>query len=215
MILNVGVGAWHPRGTERLGNSLAKHTPTGTHYITWTHNYPPDSPTHSESNYAFKSYAFQWAIKEGFDIAIWMDSSMFLKKDLQPIIDVIQKDGHFLLRNGWTSGEWCCDNQLEPLGLSREEALQVPLLIAGLMGFDLRNKRSLKFLNEWHLLTPHFSGEWTNTGKCSEDQRVLGSRHDQTFASVISHRLGMEWLNPQGWFDYDIDKDAIVVARGM
>lgn len=220
VILNVGVGGWHPRGSERLGKSIQEIHPElwesgSIEFLSLTTSYPPNSPTHEQAPYGFKPYAFQWAIENNYDIAIWMDSSMWLKKSIQPIIDIIKEKGYFLLRNGFTSGEWCCDDQLEPLEITREESFTIPHLIAGLMGFNLKDELSLEFLQRWLKSVPHFLGEWTNTGKCSSDARVLGSRHDQTFASVISHKLGMEWQDPQGYFDYDINKDAIVVAQGM
>ena len=220
VILNVGVGGWHPRGSERLSKSIQAIHPElwengSVEVMLWVNSYPSDSPTHQQSNYAFKPFAFQWAIDNGFDVAIWMDSAVYLKKPLQPILDIITKQGHLLFRNGWTSGEWLCDNQLEPLGITRDEANQIGHIMACVMGFDLKNVRSIQFLSEWKRLSAYFSGEWTNTGNCSSDNSVLGSRHDQSFASIISNRLKMNWTNPQGLINYNINEDSIMVTQGM
>lgn len=220
VIINVGVGGWHPKGSQRLGDSIASIHPElwesqDIQFMSWTTEYPVGSPTHQQAPYGFKPYAFLWAIENNYDIAIWADSAVWPKKSIHPLIDIINKQGHLLFQNGWTSGEWMCDNQMEALGLTRDEALQIPHLMACVMGFDLRNERSIEFLKQWISYTKDFLGEWTNTGLCSEDKRVLGSRHDQTFASVISHRLGMDWTNPKGLVSYDINEDSILVTQGM
>lgn len=220
MILNVGVGGWHPRGSERLTKSIHAIHPEiwesgSIEVMSWTAGYPPDSPTHQEAPYGFKPYAFKWASEQGYDIVIWMDSAVWAKKSIQPLIDQIKEKGHLLFKNGWTSGQWLCDNQLGPLNLSREQSLEIPHLMACVMGFDLNYPTSLTFLDQWIELVPHFKGEWSNTGICSTDNGVLGSRHDQSFASVISHRLGMEWTDPKGLISYDINEDSILVTQGM
>lgn len=219
-ILNVGVGGWHPKGTERLGKSINLFHPEiweeqEIHFLSWTNSYPPNSPTHQQAPYGFKPYAFLYAIQHDYDLAIWMDSAVWLKKSIQPLIEIITKQGYLLFQNGWTNGEWLCDDQLEALGLTREDALKIPHLMACVMGFDLKNLKSQQFLRTWLDHTKDFRGEWTNTGPCSPDKRVLGSRHDQSFASAISVWLGMEWISPEGLISYNINDDSILVTQGM
>lgn len=144
-----------------------------------------------------------------------MDSSVYLKKSIQPIIDLIEKEGQFMLLNGWKAGEWLCDNQLTALGITREESMNHKQLIGGVIGLNMNDQRALEFLDQWTKLSPHFKGPWTACPECSADERVLGSRHDQAFASVISTQLGMEWKEPQGYFDTNINADSILVAQGM
>lgn len=212
VILNVGVGGWHPKGSRRLSASIVTQ---GRDIKTWTNEYPLDCPPHAEANYAFKPYAFKWAMEQGYDIAIWMDSAVWAKKSIDPLIEIIQKQGHLLFKNGWTASDWLCDNQLECLNLTREEAKTLPHMMANVMGFDLNNPMSKNFLDAWIIYANCFSGEWTNTGKCSQDTTVLGSRHDQAFASVISHKLGMEWSDPNGLISYNVNEDSILVTQGM
>lgn len=214
-VLCVGVGGWHPKGVQRLKNTLLFDEVFKFDTITWTDAYPPDSPTHYQTPYAFKAFAFEYAKKLGYDIVLWLDSSIYAKHSIQPIIDQIKHDGHFMLKNGWKAGEWLCDNQIEALGLTREESMQFDQLVGGCIGLDFRNKTSMQFFNEYFESTKRWKGEWKNTGECSCDNRVLGSRHDQAFASVISQRLGMKWHDCAGWLSYNRNDDTILIAEGM
>lgn len=213
-VINVGIGRWHPRGSARLKNSLI-NTGFNGDILCWTDNYPKDCPPHHECNYAFKPYAFGETL-ESYDIVIWMDSAVYAKKSIQPIIDHIDNNHYLLLQNGWTSGEWLCDNQLEPLGISREQSFQYPHVMACVMGFDLRINDNIFLLDNWKKLSEHFSGEWNNTGVCSKDKRVLGSRHDQSFISVLAHDRGYKLTDSKGILSYNIhDNDTILVTQGM
>lgn len=216
-VVNVGVGGWHPKGSRRMAEAFQAVSITAQpDLLQWTTTYPEGCRPHGEVPYQFKPFAFNQALSKGYDIVIWLDSSIWPKKDIQPVIDLTIKQGYFFIRNGWTAGEWLCDDQLTALGLTRDEALQIPQLIGGCMALDLRQDHALWFLKSWLDYSSSFVGEWTNTGKCSADSRVLGSRHDQAFASVIAHRLGMtQWVNPQGWLSYTPSDDVIFAAQGM
>lgn len=215
-ILNVASGGWYPRGQVRLMKSFEKVMPGyGFDFLFWRDGYPEGSASHRDIPYQFKPYAFKYAIDSGFDYAIWMDSSVYLKKDISPIIDQIKSEGYFFFQNGWTSGEWLCDNQCEPLGITREESFSYPHIMACVMGFDLKNPKSLAFLKKWTELSIYFKGSWTSCIECSDDPRVKGSRHDQAFASVISHQMQMRHTPPKGLISYDVNDDAILIAQGM
>lgn len=212
VVLNVGHGKWHPKGSKRLADSCRRFAPYADLKI-WTNSLPNGCPPHSTHPYAFKTHAFQWAMKEGYDIAFWFDSSIWLKKELQPIVDKISEDGYFVIRNGWTASDWLCDNQVECTGKSREQLKAIPLCIAGAIGFDLKKYGDM--LNQWHELSNCFLGEWTNTGKCSMDETVLGSRHDQSFLSVLCHDYNIQLTNPQGYLSYNVQDNVILAAQGM
>ena len=128
-------------------------------------------------------------------------------------IDQIVKDGYLLLRNGWWSGEWCSDAALEPLGITREESMTIPHIMACVMGLDLRVERSVEFLEKYYEKANDgvsFIGAWDNkSGQVSKDPRVLGHRHDQTAASVIAWKLGMRnWL--EHWLVYDEGENVVI-----
>ena len=72
-------------------------------------------------------------------------------------------------------------------------------LMACIMGLDFQNEKANKFLDRLLELADDgvtFPGAWNNKdGSVSSDSRVLGHRHDQTAASVVSIQLGMKWAN--------------------
>jgi len=196
-VINVAVGNWYPRGQDRLLESVKKfHPEIGV--VSWRGEYPPNSPSHHEISYAFKVYAITEARKRGYKMGIWMDCALQAHRPLTPLIDYIEKNGHYLQDNaGWTTGQWSTDTCLNLFGISREEALKMPHLMACIMGFDFRSDRTCKFLDLYQLYASNaqaFNGSWSNSNKeCSTDERVLGHRHDQTVASILSIQLGMTW----------------------
>jgi len=214
---SVGIGSWHPAGVARLVATLKSFK--WKHDIkTWIDEYPPNSNTHQVTPYHFKVMGFNWAKENGYDIVIYSDASFWCQKDPEQLVEMIKEDGHLMIRNGWTLGEWCADSALKPLGLTREESFGYPQLVGGLIGLDLRNETSRNFLMQWtDLAQASFPGAWTNDKKqCSNDDRVLGHRHDQTAASIISHRLGMKWRDATGILDYNWNnEDSIMLLRGM
>jgi len=224
-ILNVSCGGWYPRGQHRLFESLDQFGFKGKKLF-WKDRFPPGCPDHKKIPYAFKPYAFLEAKRRGYDIALWIDSALWAIKPIDYYLDKILKDGHVLLNNGWKTGQWCSDAALKTLRITREEAMDMPHLMANVMGLDFRNKRSIDFFEEWFRLSNDgitFPGSWTNkNNEVSKDPRVLGHRHDQTAASVISIRLGMNWtIDNTGVFYYDgrpmeqVPSNIILLARGM
>ena len=63
-------------------------------------------------------------------------------------------------------------------------------------------------------------GDWNNLKKqCSDDERCLGHRHDQTTASIIAYQLEIERTNPH-FMQYDFDgletkENTIFNCRGI
>lgn len=225
-VINVSVGKWYPRGQDRLSKSLDNIGYKGKKLF-WKNSYPHFCPSHQKIPYAFKPYAFREAQKRGFDMALWIDSAVYAIKPIDCYFQRMEQEGHVLMKNGWSNGEWCTDAALNTLGLTREEALKMPHLMACVMGLNFKTERSLKFLDEWFKLANDgitFPGPWTNkNGEASSDKRVLGHRHDQTAASTISYRLGMKWMSDAecGVFYYDgrpydrLPEGVILLTRGM
>jgi hypothetical protein len=194
IILNFAKGGWYPRGQERLMRSLV------------TVGYNDDigfcsdesqigCPTHQEAPYAFKPAMFERARLEGRRYVLWCDASTWAIKSLGPVFDYIAKTGHMLFYNGMV-GNWSTDAALKSFGIDRETALGVNEIMGCCIGLDLFSERSLEFLRIWKEKSRDgitFPGSWHNQNQeCSADPRVLGHRHDQTAASIIAWKLGME-----------------------
>lgn len=193
-VVSVATGGWYPQGQQRLFDSLEEKGENATRLF-WRDQYPPNSPTHEDAPYAFKPYAFRRARELGFDQAIWLDASVWLhKRNLADIWARIDEDGWYLEPDGNMLGNWISDRVLTMLGLSRDEAMGIPLIEGKMIGLDFRNETACKFLDEWTRLADigAFYGRWDNLDRFeSSDERCLGHRHDISCGSPVAARLGM------------------------
>lgn len=194
------IGKYFPEKIKRFKEGFETHSPSSPVYA-WVNSFPPQSPSHDISPYAFKVYAIKEVVRRGAKAVLWADSSVHAVQNLEPLWRRIETEGYWLPDNrsnpeqDRTCGEWTCDSALEPLGITREEAFGIPQITATVFGLDFRHNIAVQFLHEWERLEKAgaFKGPWVNTdGEASIDPRVLGHRHDQTAASVVAHRLGMK-----------------------
>jgi len=155
---------------------------------------------HSEVPYQFKVYAIEKVRQMDYDVVLWCDASLFAIKDVMPVINHIIEKGHLMEFCGFSAGQWSTDTCLNEFGLTRDEAMDIPLHSSGFTGLNFQNPTTAEFFNTWFKYAQGeitFKGDWTNNEKqCSEDERCLGHRHDQTTASIIAHQLGMVRINP-------------------
>lgn len=217
-IINVAVDGWYPEGQDRLKKSLALVGYKGDTMF-WKNKFPPGSDPHHMVPYGFKPAAFRAARAEGYTTIQWLDASFWAIKPMDRLFAEIESEGHYLAPEAFSVGSWCTDAALVTLGLEREEAFTIPLVIAGAIGLDLTNERSMKFLDEWSRLSKDgvtFLGPWRQDGLDTKDKRVHGHRHDLTAASVIAWRLGMKrstsGLMTTNW--QDPPDPVIMLARG-
>lgn len=218
-------GSWYPKGQHRLSESLDSVRFLDDRLF-WRDSVPQTSPPHNVIPYAFKPHAFLEARRQGYKSVLWVDSAVWAIKSLDPMFEYIEKEGYLLFRNGWSSGEWCSDAALKPLGITREESFAYPHLMACVMGLNFDDDKANAFLDEWVALANDgitFLGDWNNDKQqVSSDSRVLGHRHDQTAASIVAYRSGMRnWLIPHETFllyhsDGCVPKDTVcLLTRGM
>ncbi|NJL70644.1 MAG: hypothetical protein HC888_03010 [Candidatus Competibacteraceae bacterium] len=187
--------------------------------------YPPGCPTHDAMPYAFKPFAFDYARQRGYEIILWVDCSFWATQNVMPCLWRTKEVGHLMVDSGWAVGQWCSDVALATLGTDRESIMTMPMYSAGFTGLDVTNPRSAEFLDLWLSLAKDgitFRGDWTNANKeVSDDDRVLGHRHDMTAASFLACKLGMSYEPNAHYFSYagvDDSFDASKVyflARGM
>lgn len=194
-VINYASGRYVP-SQQRLENDCNKY---GVDLIKWTDQVPYGAKPHRMVPYQFKPYAFQNAMILGYTTVLWMDSVILINKSFNHLMDIIETDGYLILRNGWDSGQWCCDSALKPLGLTRESSFTYPQSMACVMGFDLSRFDILHVFNQWlNTSNQTFPGPWTNKdGEASKDPRVLGHRHDQTAISVFAHRAGWKFTDAE------------------
>lgn len=228
VVMNAAVGAWYPKGQDRLVASLLEHQHRRPHghnieFKMWTDCLPPGCPAHSVVPYAFKPCAFRWAVQQGYDIALWFDASMWATRSIDPIIDHVGEYGCALWRAGFTVANWCHDQGLAKMGLTREVAASIPLLCGGICGFNLRKRDPMSLLTAWYDYARDgvsFPGPW-RSGATGEDPKLyLGHRHDMPTLSHLARNRGVQPIDCPKWFAYSTDEqpahpEAIILARGM
>jgi len=181
------------------------------------------SKTHLEVPYQFKVYAIEKARQMGYDVVLYCDASIWAIKDVMPVIYHIIEKGHLMEFCGFSAGQFSTDLCLSKFKITRDEAMKIQLHSAGFTGLNFQNEKTSEFFSKWYECAKEeitFSGDWNNKYKqCSNDERCLGHRHDQTTASIIAHQLDMERINPY-FMQYDYDgvetkNETIFNCRGI
>ncbi len=228
----MGDRGWYLQGVDRLAQSLKKTGWTGDTIIRKV--VPKGCPSPAAVRCAFKYYLMAEMAQKGYTQILWMDSSMWAVRSIEPIFERIATDGYYVIVQGWNTGQWCADSALAPLGITREESFKIPQLVGGIIGVNLEHETGKRFYEEmWRLAREQkaFRGpRFKKDGFCSKDPRVLGHRSDQTCASVVAHKLGMTgdihtesflkftygWKGPKGnhWKVSDVPPPKCVLVRG-
>ena len=201
----------------RLKQSFEKHS-RDTRVVVYP-QLPHGCPQHMDRPYAFKAYALREVHNFGYNQLIWADSSVYAVHNIELLWELIDSRGYFLVNGGSGScGEWTADPALEPLGITRREAFNIPQIAATCFGLNMNSSIAATFLSEYFRLasqTNAFSGPWVNDKfQASSNLRVRGHRHDQTAASVIAHRLGMTLSHGPFWEDWpNMSQDTALQVR--
>lgn len=121
------------------------------------------------------------------------------------MFDAIASQGYYFVRTHHSVGSFCRDEALAPLGISREESFDIPSAWGFVVGLDLGDDRSNRFLEQWSALAadrvafigPKWSAVRGYPRTASADPRVRGHR-SQGPMSVLAMRLGMDqWSTKQ------------------
>jgi hypothetical protein len=181
--------------------------------LAWTGALPPGSPSHEEEPYAFKLFAFREAAAAGCASVLWLDSPCVAAGSLDPVFDRLEREGHLLVSAGEPLGRWSNDACLRAYGLTRSEAMDVPLMHGSFVGLDLSRPSSRAWLDGMFaaLARGLFRGPYFSThapaevvarrpgkprGPLGPDRRCWGHRHDEAVGSGLALRLGLS-LSPR------------------
>ena len=195
----------YKKGRERLQNSLQGNF-DGDVFI---FNSCADigSPSHEENPYAFKIYAVEKIREMGYDQVLWLDASAYAIKNVNPIFEWLDKNGIFMEAAGHWTGSWSNQGTLDYFGITRDEAMQMPMYSAGFSGFDFKNPISVEFFEKWKnsMLAGCFKGSWSD------------HRHDMTCGSIIASKMGLveRWSGGGNFFAYigevyGIPKESVI-----
>ena len=174
---------------------------------------PLGCPPHHERMYAFKIWAMQRAIDAGFRYILWMDTSFQPIRSIQPLWEVIEREGWYAGPQGNAMlGEYCSDDFVRDTSStgnkedSRNELRSVPLVYSGLFGVDVKSDfgmalwlswRETQNLGLWNGAHYNATGEpITHVGQklrghVSKDASVKGHRHDEAALSWLLWRRGL------------------------
>ena len=182
----------YTKGRERLYNSLVGKF--DGHVQIFTNEAEIGSPTHDENPYAFKLYAIDKMRSLGYTQILWLDASAYAVKNVQPIFDYIDKYGYFMEVAGHWSGSWCNQHTLNYFGITREDAMTMPMYSAGFTGLDFNNQTAIEFFDKWKssMNAGCFKGSWAD------------HRHDMTCASIIANQMDLvkNWSGGGNFFAY-------------
>lgn len=198
----------YSRGISRIRAGLAKTGYQGG-FLAWDQCYPDGSPTVEEAHGAFKPFCFAVAQAQGYRLVLWLDAGIRIRRSLDPLFESIKRKGYLIFRERHSAGEYCKDDALGPLGITREESLAIPSCWAAVIGLDFESPKAVEFLRQWKERAsdgvtfpgPKWSGVKGWPRSASQDARVKGHRHDQTAASVIAYQLGMNDWESRELFD--------------
>jgi hypothetical protein len=167
-------------GSKRLKKSLAGKFRGDFH--SWIGEDKVGSPPHGENPYAFKVYSFE-KVRGKYEQVLWLDSSIWLVKPIFPIFKIIGEKGYFMEEAGHWLGRWINEKTLKYYGITREEAMKIPMFSAGVLGLDFTNKKAKEFYRLWK--------SDCEAGLFVGDHR--NHRHDMTCASFRAYQLGMKF----------------------
>lgn len=206
--------SFYKHGQKRLAKELLRWDPWARQMF-WQ-KLPANWPDPRKKPYSFKAFALHEAAKT-CDLVLWLDSSIVPIGVLNDVWAQIERDGYFLVDGGYGDNyTWTADSAYADLfpgmaiDTARKYNRQIPQIVAGIIGLDVRSKIGSKFLNEYYRLakdTNAFCGPWANSN-CKERPQygqgssyttepcgppdVKGHRHDQSAASVIAYFLDMK-----------------------
>jgi hypothetical protein len=216
-VVNVATGPY-VKGQERLLEECARQ---GVDYVHWRDRLPDNSPAHKDTPYAFKAHAMKQAAIRGYSTLLWADACILPIRPLSEVFDLIERDGYWMARNGFTNYEWTADSAYPDLfseidwahtiletACAQARALnrKIEHVVATTFGVDTQRAVGAEFLFEYLRLanTNAFRGPWKNDAAKSPcgPPDVRGHRHDQTAASVIAWRLGFKFTSAPHVFAY-------------
>lgn len=192
-IVNVSTDKYR-RGQNRLHDSLQGRT--NATILLFDSEESVGAEPHEVNNYSFKPMAMIKAYEKGHRQVLWLDASMLVIKDLEPIFASIEKDGYFFQDSGWSNKRWTTFKAREYFGTD-----EGPMLSSGVLGLDLDSEIGYKFFDLWTqaMRDGMFNGDW----------EVY--RHDQSCASLIAYKLGMKLQTANTFFVYGTEGNEFIL----
>lgn len=215
-IINVGYGGWYAKGTERLKKSLNYHGYSGD-VLTWT-DFPNDNYD-KNSPYNVKAAAFEEALKMGYTHIAWMDCSCWAIQQVEPIFDTINEFGYYIPKSGYNAAQVCSDRCLDYFNVDRDTAEKYADSSTIVFGINYENPLGREFIDTWINSAKDgiFVGSREHDSQ-SNDSRFLFYRQDQSCATLIANKMGLQLSNLGelvSYYSHDMPKSTIIAAKGL
>lgn len=207
----------YKKGQERLLNSLVHH---GFRHDVLAFSDFPNDHYPKDCGYNIKASAIHQARELGYDVILWLDSSVWAIRAIEPLFDYIVNHGWYFHTNGFDLGQTMDNDGLKYFGLTREQAYKMPDLTSSMFGLHLGNPKAEHFLKDW--LETARLGMWKTSRFPTPNHPpdFVGDRQDQSCATALMHKWQMDMI-PRGVYS-DIANNngkysdtCIFVMRGM
>lgn len=189
------------KGQDRLIRSLKDNT--DAQLLMYKRESDVGAKPHSQSMYGFKPLAIEKAYNLGYRELLWLDASMYVIKDLDPIFKEIEKNGFYAQDSGWENERWTTDNALRYFGTNKGR-----MISSGVLGVNMNHSKGIQFLEKWTTAMKNglFNG--------SHDD----FRHDQSCASLIIENMGLHITENNTHWNYGKDpmhENILILADGI
>lgn len=204
--LNVGIGQWYNKGSDRLQASLIQHGFKGDQLV-WKDQWPGAIMGLNQGCiYNVKADAFQHAINAGYTTIIWGDSSIFAVRPLDSFIETINTKGYWIGQSGYNCAQVCGDAMLAYFGVDRDRAEKIPDCATGIFGVNMDFPAARRFIETWIQAAKDgaFMGSRHHDNQ-SRDPRFKFGRQDQAAASLIlgTQEMGLDSFGEFAAFKWD------------
>ena len=148
----------------------------------------------------------------GYDLVLWLDASVVVRKSLDPIWKMIKETGTFFAQNfGYTLDEWAGDSQLLAMNCPIAMAPWVPVCQSGMVGLSAFDPRCQLIVQEMVSLAYRWHGLAYNGSDDGSSPAFKGVRHDQNIFSWLAHKYMMDMYQGVACYTGKIGIDDAVV----
>jgi len=212
-IINVAIGEGYQRIQKRMEKSVLEHGFKGDVLLwqDWANDMFP-----KDCIYNIKAGALFEAILRGYRRILWLDASIYAVNDVNPILDIISKDGYYFWKNGNNAAQECNDKCLDYYGIIRDKAEDIPMLGSGMFGIDLDTRigQNIAVCFMQAAIDGIFIGKRGANKIESKDPRFLHHRQDQSALSLIANQFSCKLHNNEH-ISYEPNSTHIFGIQGI
>ncbi len=186
----------YPKGIEEIKKCLQKIGFKG-HFVYRIGGWPDlegGSLRLAHVPYAFKPCFLREAQRLGYELVIWLDSSIRPMKSLDSVLKTLETQGYFFYPAEHMLAQYCTKEVMESMGEPVENAKKIPSVVAGLFGLNLKHPLGKQLLDGWY-------------EAALKEAPFFSPRCDQNPLSILISRLNMTQWEKAG-LDWDQCKET-------